>query len=127
MRLLLTGDDFWTAVETAPHKESDMAHGSKCERKVGGHGGGVFVADLKYDDELEGEQLGAFLQLVCSCQTVHRTRIAENTSLLHYFFKLDGVIGISDSYRITMMGAAAYLVSAGSGPTGPSCVRHQVI
>jgi hypothetical protein len=120
MRLLFTGDDTWTAVATTPHKKSDLAHASKCERKVGGHGGGVHVADLKCDDELEGEQLNVFLQLVCSCQTVHRTRIAENTSLLHYFFKLDSVIGISDSYRITMMGSAANLVvlSTGSGPTG---------
>jgi hypothetical protein len=73
------GEDTSTAVDTAPHKESDMAHGSKCERKVGGgHGGGVFVADLKYYDEFEGEQLNVFLQLVCSCQTVHKTRISEN-------------------------------------------------
>jgi hypothetical protein len=72
MRLLFTGDDTWTAVATTPHKKSDLAHASKCERKVGGHaGGGVPVADLKYDDELEGEQLNVFLQLVCSCQTVH--------------------------------------------------------
>jgi hypothetical protein len=35
-----------------PHKKSDMAHVSKCERNVSGHGGGVFVADLKYYDLL---------------------------------------------------------------------------